>query len=110
MHIDLTQIILAIITLIGAFLTKYLVPLLKKKILSEDNKLSENQRMLIKLAIQTAVTAAEQIYKSEEGEKKKAYVVGLLRSQGFDVDTSAIDAEIEAAVLNLHKQLKTGDA
>lgn len=26
MHIDLTQIILAIITLIGAFLTKYLVP------------------------------------------------------------------------------------
>ena len=65
MQIDLTQIILAIITLIGAFLTKYLVPLIKKKILSEDNKLSDNQRMLIKLAIQTAVTAAEQIYKSE---------------------------------------------
>lgn len=105
MQIDLTQIILAIITLIGAFLTKYLVPLIKKKILSEDNKLSDNQRMLIKLAIRTAVTAAEQIYKSEEGEKKKAYVLALLRTQGFDVDTSAIDAEIEAAVLELHKQL-----
>ena len=109
MQIDLTQIILAIITLIGAFLTKYLVPLIKKKILSEDNKLSDNQRMLIKLAIQTAVTAAEQIYKSEEGEQKKAYVLALLKSQGFDVDTSAIDAEIEAAVLNLHQQLKTGE-
>ena len=109
MQIDLTQIILAIITLIGAFLTKYLVPLIKKKILSEDNKLSDNQRMLIKLAIQTAVTAAEQIYKSEEGEQKKDYVLALLKSQGFDVDTSAIDAEIEAAVLNLHQQLKTGE-
>ena len=105
MNIDLTQIILAVITLIGALLTKYIIPILKSKLLSEESKLSENQRMLVALAIKTAVTAAEQLYKSDEGEKKKQYVLALLRSQGFDVDTSAMDAAIEAAVLELHNKL-----
>lgn len=106
MQIDLTQIILAVITLLGAIITKYIVPILKKKLLSEESKLSDNQRMLIGMAIQTAVKAAEQIYNSDEGAKKKAYVQALLRSQGFDVDTATIDAAIEAAVLELHNQLK----
>ena len=106
MTIDLTQIILAILTLIGAVVTKYLIPLMKSKLSSENDKLSENKRNLIKMAIDTAVSAAEQIYNSDEGAKKKAYVQGLLRSQGFDVDTASIDAAIEAAVLELHNQLK----
>jgi len=106
MQIDLTQIILAIITLIGAVITKYLIPLLKSKLLNEDSKLSETQRKLIAIAIETAVGAAEQIYNSEEGGKKKAYVKAVLQSQGFDVDTAAIDAAIEDAVLKLHAQLK----
>lgn len=110
MQIDLTQIILSILALLGALVTRYVIPWIKKKILSEENKLSENQRMLISLAIKTAVTAAEQIYKSDEGEKKKAYVLALLRAQGFDVDTSAVDAAIEAAVLELHKRLEAVDA
>lgn len=109
MQIDLTQIIMAVITLLGAVITKYLIPILKKKLLSEESKLSDNQRMLVAMAIQTAVRAAEQIYNSDEGAKKKAYVQAILRSQGFDVDTGAIDAAIEAAVLELHNQLKAGE-
>lgn len=105
MTIDLTQIILAVIALIGAILTGYVIPLLKSKIDGENSKLSENQRMLLKLAIETAVRAAEQLYGSDEGQKKKSYVVSLLESQGYKVDSSAIDAAIEAAVLELHKEL-----
>lgn len=105
MTIDLTQIILAIITLLGSILTGFLVPWLKAKIEGENSKLSENQAALLKLAIQTAVRAAEQLYNSDEGEKKKSYVLALLESQGYKVNTSAIDAQIEAAVLELHRQL-----
>ena len=106
MTIDVTQIILAIITLIGAIITRFLIPLLKTKLKVEDGKLSENQAYLLNLAITTAVTAAEQLYKSEEGQQKKAYVLNLLRLQGYDTDSAAIDAAIEAVVLELHNELK----
>ena len=106
MQIDITQIILAIITLIGAIVTRFLIPLLKAKLNVENGKLTENQVYLLNLAITTAVTAAEQLYNSDEGQKKKAYVISLLKAQGYDVDGAAIDAAIEAAVLELHNELK----
>ena len=61
---------------------------------------------MLRLAITTAVTAAEQLYNSDEGQKKKAYVLGLLESQGYNVNTGAIDAAIEAVVFELHKELE----
>ena len=106
MNIDVTQIILAVITLIGAVLTGFLIPLLKAKLLSEDAKLNGMEQDLLRLAITTAVTAAEQIYNSEEGQKKKAYVLGLLEAQGYPADSAAIDAAVEAICLEIHKQLK----
>jgi len=51
------------------------------------------------------VAAAEQIYNSDEGQKKKAYVISLLEKQGYTANTSEIDAAIEAAVLKLHNTL-----
>lgn len=103
---NITPIILALITLIFAVLSYYIVPLLKRKIQAENDRLSENQAALLMLAIKTAVRAAEQVYESDEGKKKKAYVEGLLRSQGFEVDSAAVDAAIEAAVLELHRSLE----
>lgn len=105
MQIDLTQIAVAIITLIFAFLTKYLVPFLKSKMSVEDGKNSEIKAALLKLSIQTAVQAAEQIYNSDEGQKKKSYVLHVLESQGYNVNTTAIDAAVESAVLALRKEL-----
>lgn len=105
MNIDLTQIILAVIALISAVLTGFVIPLLKAKLLSEESKLSDNQQNLLMLAINTAVRAAEQLYNSDEGQKKKAYVLSVLQSQGYKVDSTAIDTAIESAVLTLHRNL-----
>lgn len=106
MQIDLTQIILAVIALISAVLTGFVIPWLKSKISVENGKVTETQAALLKLAINTAVRAAEQLYNSDEGQKKKAYVLDILKAQGYEVDQLAIDAAIEAAVLELHEHLK----
>lgn len=106
MNIDMTQIILAIIALLSAIVTGFLIPLLKAKLLSENSKLSKTQQDLLMLAVTTAVTAAEQLYRSDEGQQKKAYVLAILKQQGFDVDSAAIDAAIEAVVLELHEELR----
>lgn len=105
MNIDLTQILLAIITLLGTIITGFLLPWLKRKIEAENTKISETGVALIYMAIDTAVKAAEQLYKSDEGEAKKKYVIDVLKEQGFDVDLASVDAAIEAAVLELHRQL-----
>ena len=105
MNIDLTQIILAIIALLGSIITYFVVPILQAKLNSEKVNLSENQRYLLNLAVRTAVEAAEMLYKSDEGQKKKAYVLSVLAQQGYKADSAAIDAAIESAVLNLKKEL-----
>ena len=105
MTIDLTQIILAFLSLVFALIARYIIPWLKSKIDVENGKVTENQAMLIKMAIKTAVTAAEQLYTSAEGEKKKSYVINILESQGYTVDKGAIDSAIEAAVYELHHRL-----
>ena len=105
MNIDLTQIILAVIAVIGSIISTFLIPLIKAKLDVEKSNLSENQAAMLRLVITTAVTAAEQLYKSEEGQQKKAYVLNLLKQQGYDVDSAALDAAIEAIVYELHNEL-----
>ena len=105
MTIDLTQIILAVITLISAVLTGFVIPWLKSKIDINNGKVSENHAYMIKLVISTAVKAAEQLYNSDEGKAKKEYVMNLLKEQGIDIDLPEIDAAVEAMVLELHRQI-----
>lgn len=104
MNIDLTQIALALIALISAVLTTFVIPLLKSKLDVENGKITENQSNMLRLAITTAVTAAEQLYKSDEGQKKKAYVLSLLEQQGYPINSSALDAAIEACVKEVHAE------
>ena len=105
MQIDITQIVIALIGLLSTILTGFAVPWLKSKIDINNGKVSENQAYMIKLVINTAVKAAEQLYNSDAGKEKKAYVVDLLKEQGIDVDLPEVDAAIEAAVLELHRQI-----
>lgn len=96
--IDLTPIFQALITLAVALITAFVIPWLKRKIGSE--KMSEFLKW-----VDIAVKAAEQLYSTAEGDKKKLYVVQFLSDKGFKVDTATLDSAIEAAVLELHNDL-----
>ena len=94
MTIDLTQIILAIITLIGAILTGFIIPWLK-------TKLDDRQYNVFATLVRVGVYAAEQLFASEQWKEKKEYVVNLLLENGYTVDATAVDALIEATVREL---------
>lgn len=97
---DLTNVISAIITLIVALITTFLIPYIKVKI---DKEKLEKMESWVKIAVQ----AAEKIYKeSGQGEKKKAYVMAYLKEKGYKVDIDTLNNLIESAVLELDKSLK----
>ena len=95
---DYTQIISAVIALISALVSAFLIPWLKTKI--DANKLQT-----IKTYVEIGVKAAEQLYAATDGEEKKAYVINFLAEHGIRFDVSTIGQLIEAAVLQLHHEL-----
>jgi len=103
MQIDLTQIILAVITLIFGLLMRYVIPSAKKN-------LDKNQMELLQVAVKSAVYAAEMLYKSDQGQEKKAYVVELLRQQGYIVDPGKIEDSVNAMIEAFVKELKIEQA
>lgn len=94
MTIDLTQIILAVITLIGALITRYLIPWIKEKT-------NEKQFEALKLLAKVGVYAAEQIFSTEQWKEKKQYVLDFLKKNGYEVDAPTVDALIESLVREL---------
>lgn len=97
MVVDLTEIVKAVITLILALISAYLVPYIKTKV--DAGKFEK-----IKAWVKVAVEAAEMIYVGTgRGEEKKAYVLEFLKSKGFTLDMTSIDNLIESAVLELQK-------
>ena len=99
MTIDLTQIILAIITLIGGILTRYLIPWIKAK-------LDDRQQATFKALVRVGVFAAEQLYNSQEGQKKKEYVLDLLKKNGYEICSESVEATIEATVKELRIEMQ----
>lgn len=103
MTIDLTQIILAVITLIFGLLMRYVIPSIKQKTTAD-------QLELIRAAVKTAVYAVEQLYKSRPGQEKKQLVLDYLREQGFDLDDAQVEKQIDFLIeeavksLNLEQQ------
>lgn len=99
MKVDITQIILGLITIMVGLADAFLIPWLKAKVGSE--KLAK-----IIDTIDILVAAAEQIAARDgyDGAWKKAHVIELLEKNGFTVDET-IDDYIEAAVIKLHNEL-----
>lgn len=96
--IDLTSLFEAIITLIVALISAFLIPYIKSKVSAEK---FETLKSWVKVAVQ----AAEMLYReSGMGEQKKAYVIEYLNSKGHDLDTDTLNNLIESAVLELNKQ------
>ena len=96
--IDITPIIQAVITLLAAIVSAFLVPWIKRKA-------SAAQLEQMEAWTRIAVAAAEQLYTSPDGQEKKAYVLNFLASKGYHVSSAEVENAIEAAVLELHDQL-----
>lgn len=100
-NINITPIAQAVVVLIAAIITTFVVPWIKSKVNNED--------MAIFLRwVDIAVAAAEQLYESTDGTAKKEYVLAYLRDKGYTVDVDDLENAIEAAVLKLHKELYGG--
>lgn len=98
--VDLTQIIVAVLTLVISLITAFLIPYLKTKVSGE-------QLETIKFWVNIAVEAAEMIYVGTgRGQEKKEYVVQFLNSKGFTLNVSEIENLIEAAVMELKLEQK----
>lgn len=99
-YIDLTELFIAVITVLIGIAARYAVPYLKEK---WGNEKFDNVQKWVKVA----VGAAEMIYtESGMGKEKKAYVIQFLNKKGFTVDYDALDNLIENAVLELNKEAK----
>ena len=97
MEFDITKIIEALITLIIACITTFLIPYIRSK------TSKETQEEILKW-ITIAVSAAEQIYLgSGRGEEKKQYVINWLKEHKINYDSTKIDAIIEATVYELNR-------
>ena len=95
MTIDITEIVVAVIGLLSAVLTAFVVPWIK-------SKTNENQQIIIGEFARAAVLAAQQIYGTEKNQEKKAYaeeyITEQLKKCGITLDADAISTVIEAAL------------
>jgi hypothetical protein len=93
---DITTIIEAILALVAVLITGIVIPYIRKRTTTEQQK-------EILAWVKIAVTAAEQIYVgSGRGPEKKMYVIDWLADRNITVDTNKIDAIIESAVYELN--------
>ena len=98
MQIDLTQIILAILTFLFGLLMKYVIPNIKAKT-------NANQMELLRAAVKSAVYAVEQLYKSKPGQEKKQMVIDYLKEQGYILDDVEIGNNIDYLIEEIVKEL-----
>lgn len=100
---DITQIVVALIGLLGTILTGFVIPWIK-------GKLDDRQQATLLSLIRIGVYAAEQLISPEEGEKKLQYVFDFLKEKGINIDEPTIRTMIEAAVLELHRKIDPKEA
>lgn len=98
MTIDLTQIILAVITLLFGVLMRYVIPNIKAKT-------NANQMELIRAAVKSAVYAVEQLYKSKPGQEKKQLVIEFLKKQGYILDVDNVEETMDLLIESFVKEL-----
>lgn len=95
---NITTIIEAVITLIIAVFTAFIIPFIK-------SKTTVQQQAALMALVRIAVSAAEQLYRgSGLGKQKKDYVISWLDAHGLTVDAEKLDAMIESAVYELRKE------
>lgn len=94
--IDLTPLLQAVIALIAALISIYLIPWIKSRTNTE-------QRAQISAAVHIAVYAAEKLYGAGRGDEKLAYAIEYLKAHGFNLDPDTLKAEINAAIKEMEQ-------
>ena len=98
MELDLTQIVVALIGLLGLVVTSVLVPLIK-------SKLTEAQWQMIEAYAIAGVQAAEIIIGAGKGDEKfvwaKEYIEAQCKAHGIKIDMDTVQVAIENAWKNL---------
>ncbi len=98
-----TQIVLAIITIIGALVSAYVVPFIKTKITDADM-----QRLMEFVKI--AVRCANQIFTPEQWEQKKQYVLNLVKEFiETNLKIALTDEQINAIIEGIVNEIKSID-
>lgn len=100
--IDLTPILQAIIGLLAAIITPYLVRWIKSKTTNE-------QRQVMLSVVSNMVDAAEQIYGAGRGPEKLAYVVEQMSLRGYSADVAEIEAAVKTHFWRFTEELKKPD-
>lgn len=93
-NVDWTQIFLAILTIISALVTGFLIPYLRAK-------LTDKQKSDLAFWLDILVAAAETAYGSGQGKEKKEWVLMRLKELGIQFDEQIISDAIEAFVREL---------
>ena len=107
--IDITPIVEGIIGLVVAIISAIIIPKIRVWV---NNNLTVKQIDIIKIIVQSAVQAAEQIYaKSEKaGSSKKKYVMEYAKSKlaemGLTINEKELEVYLEQAVLELKESQK----
>lgn len=94
--IDFTPLAQAIITLLAAVITVYLIPWIK-------TRLSAEQLAYAKTAVGIAVYAAEKAYGAGNGDKKLKYVEDVLAARGIALDTVALKSMVDAEIKRMEQ-------
>lgn len=93
--IDLTPIFQALIVLVAALITRYVVPWIKAKT-------TIDQRREIRDLVSILVFAAEKLYTgSGRGEEKLAWVQERLNAHGYKLDTNELTELVNAEIAKL---------
>lgn len=98
MNIDLSPVINALIALLAAVITAFVIPWLKVR-------LGNEKLTTLKTWVAVAVSAAEKLYDySEAGTEKKAYVKKFINDLGLEVDEKILESLIESSVYSLEEK------
>lgn len=95
---NITSIAAALIVLISALISVFVIPYLRARTTKE-------QLDGAMFWVRHFVEAAEQIYSSSQGEEKKNYVLNKLTEKGYEIDLDELSDLIESEVLKLHAEL-----
>ena len=107
--IDITPIVKGIIGLVVAIISAIIIPKIRVWV---NNNLTVKQIDIIKIIVQSAVSAAEQIYARSEkaGSSKKKYVMEYAKSKlaeiGLTINDKELEVYLEQAVLELKESQK----